>query len=154
MLILIKSIFRGHNLFTFAASFNIMLKAKKLNTIVLIFIVFTIKVLAANVTHLSSPNSLHINQLLGEYSSAIQQKGHYSKTTIKADIIDFTNTEVCEENIDDEEDLVKVNSLAISSVLYSCMHQINFASKLNDKFNLVICDLSLEKYLTLSTLRI
>jgi hypothetical protein len=154
MLILIKFSFRGYKLYIFAGILIKMLLNHKLNIVILFFLAFVFKVLAVNVSLFPSPNILHTNNSLAKYSSTIQKRKRNIETTVKANVIDFINEVVCEENLDDEEDLTKINSLAVTSLFNSYINRIHLASILNHKFDLRKCDLHEGKYFALSTLRI
>ncbi|HXU26904.1 MAG TPA: hypothetical protein VN698_06695 [Bacteroidia bacterium] len=130
-----------------------MTKHLKINTALLICLVFVFKLLFVNINLLSSYTS-QTNHLLAKYFSATQKRKQNAEVAVKSNIIDYSSVEVCEEDSDNEKDFVKTNSPIILSTLCSFFKYVAFIPKSNGSFNLIKCDLHSKKYLTLSILRI
>ena len=126
----------------------------KINTAILVCLVFIFRLLFVNINMLSASNMPQTNKLLAKYFSTIQKRKRHVEATVQSNVIDYTDVEVCEEGLDNEEDLIKVHSPVILSAFSSFLNCVTIPSKSNHPFGLIKCDLYPKKYLTLSALRI
>ena len=131
-----------------------MLGKLKINTAVLICLTFIFRLLFVNISLLSASNTQQTNNLLSKYFSTTQKRKRNTETIVQSNATDYTFVEVCEEGLDNEEDLIKTNSPVILSAFCSFLKHITSIPKLNCLFDLIKCDLYPKKYLALSTLRL
>jgi hypothetical protein len=103
---------------------------------------------------LSTFNSSQKSGVLGNYFSTIQKGKRLIETSVQSSIMDYMTLDVCEENLDDDDDLMKAHSSVTLSVFYSLLNNMSFIPKVNHLFDLIKCDLYPKKYLTLSILRL
>ena len=131
-----------------------MLGKFKINIAILICLTFVFRLLFVNISLLSAPNIQQTNNLLSKYFSTTQKRKRNAETVVRSNVTDYTVVEVCEEGLDNEEDLIKANSSVILSTFCSFLKRITSTHKLNRLFDLIKSDLYPKKYLALSTLRL
>jgi hypothetical protein len=131
-----------------------MLGKFKINIAILICLTFVFRLLFVNISLLSASNIQQTNNLLSKYFSTTQKRKRNAETVVRSNATDYTVVEVCEEGLDNEEDLIKANSSVILSTFCSFLKRITSTPKLNRLFDLIKSDLYPKKYLALSTLRL
>jgi hypothetical protein len=131
-----------------------MYRSFKINIAILICLTFVFRLLFVNISLLSASNIQQTNNLLSKYFSTTQKRKRNTETVIQPNAIDYAAIEVCEEDSDDDKDLIKANLPVTLFAFFSFFKHVASIPKLNCLFDLIKCDLYPKKYLALSTLRI
>ena len=123
-------------------------------TAIIIFLAFIFRILFVNIYPLTSLQTSQSSHRAFHLSTSFKRRRNADDVVKpgfeKYDVVDVC----CEENSDNEEDIVKANTPAVLSIFYAFFNQIAFIHKSNHPFDVIKCDLYPKKYLALSILRI
>ena len=126
----------------------------KINTAIIIFMAFIFRLVFVNVSMITPINSKTSKLAVSHFSSKIKKRRKNTEVDAKSSIEKYSATEVCEENLDGEESLIKADLPVLFSFLYSLFNRVTDPIKSNISFDSIKCTLYPKKYLALSTLRI
>jgi hypothetical protein len=129
-----------------------MITAFKINTAIIVFLAFIFRLLFVNVGWLSSNNSSQ-NQPLAK-SSIVTHKDQSSELKSHSYSRDYMLIELCEEDSDNEEDVVKTHPPVVLFFLQSLFGKIEGSEGSDNPFDSIKCNLFPKRYLSLSILRI
>jgi hypothetical protein len=130
-----------------------MWRGLKINTSIVICATFVFRLLFVNIGLISSLNSHQNNATIKSHFSSVLKRR-------KIDTIDVSSSkeksviEICEEDLDDDDDQTKTNPFFFIQFLYSFLADKTVSLKSNNFFDFVSCKLSSRKYLSISVLRI
>ena len=127
----------------------------KINIAIIIFLAFIFRLTFMNVYLLTTLETSPANKVIvSHFSNSLKKRKWNTESVIQSNFAIYSTVEVCEENPDNEEDLIKTNSISILSFLYSLLKIIETSPISNSLFGTIKYDSYPKKYLTLSTLRI
>ncbi len=128
---------------------------QKTNTTLLICLAFVFSLFFVNLSLHASSNKSQTNNLLGKYFSTLEKGRRNAEANIQSNVImDYTEVEACEEDSDNEKNLIKAELPVTLSIFFSFVKQLKLVTKLNCPLDLIKCNLYPKKYLSLSILRI
>jgi hypothetical protein len=125
----------------------------KINTTFFIFVAFIFRLLFVNIS-LATPDTSYSHKLSAKQFSNLLKRRRSPDVGAQSSAKDFSVVEVCEEDLDSEDDLAKANSPAILSILFSFLNYIPFIPKPGVSFDSIKCNLFPKRYLALSILRV
>ncbi len=126
----------------------------KINTAIIISLAFIFRLLFVNIGILPEFQTSQTNKLLNSHFSTVQKKRRQAQASVQYNIKDYGSIEVCDEDLDGEEDLIKANLPVILSNFFSFFNPGSLIQKSIVSFDLIKCTLYPKKYLALSILRI
>lgn len=128
-----------------------------LKTYIAIFIslAFVFRLLFVNIGLMASASAPQSKSLAMACLAQLNKKrkrdmGEVDNSSLKT----YSPMDVCEEDTDNEEDLVKASLPPIASDISTSLRPLAFDPKPKHAFDLIKCDLYPKKYLALSILRI
>jgi hypothetical protein len=126
----------------------------KINTAVLICMAFVFKLLFINISITTSLNSGSNKTAIKTHLSSLMKRRRASEITNNVLTGEYSSTEICEEAVEDENDISKVNSFAFIQVLYSSLANKILSLRSAIPLDHIYSKLSSRKYLSISVLRI
>lgn len=128
-----------------------------LKTYIAVFIslAFVFRLLMVNMSLLASPSIPQGKHLATTYFAQLNKKrkrdmGEVDNSNLKT----YSPMDVCEEDTDNEDDLVKASLPPMPSDISTSLKRLVFDPKPTLPFGLIKCELYPKKYLSLSILRI
>ena len=126
----------------------------KINTTFFIFFAFIFRLLFVNIS-LATPDTSYNHKLSAkQFSNLLKKRRRSAEVATSSVSKDFSVVEVCEEDLDSEDDLAKANSPVILSILFSFLNYIPFITRSGVSFDSIKCNLFSKRYLALSILRV
>jgi len=131
-----------------------MFKNLKIKTALLLFAVFTFRILFVNISIFHSLNAKQSNNLINNHVSFPIKKRNAVDALGNSGSREYSIIEICEENSNDEDNLSKTNPLILVRFLFSFFANNDVSLKANTLFESLNYNLSSRKYLSISSLRI
>lgn len=129
--------------------------AFRLSTATFIFLAFFFRLAFVNICLFTSLETPQTNALIkSHFSSILKKRREVADVANKASFELAAEEAVCEAGSGSEEELAKVSSPSIPTVLHSFLKQISFTLRSHRSFDAIKCVLYPKKHLVLSILRI
>ena len=109
---------------------------------------------AINISVINSLNTPQNNNFIKTHFSSIMKRKKSADTVSKPCEREYSVIEICEENLNDEDNLSKTNHFILINTLYSFHANKVTSLKSNIHFDFLNRELSSRKYLAISVLRI
>ncbi|MBA3664695.1 MAG: hypothetical protein H0W61_10870 [Bacteroidetes bacterium] len=125
----------------------------KINTAIIILLVFVFRLLFVNATLFLSLTS-HKSKSAHHYSNLLKKRRKCVDNDAASGVTNYSALEACEEDLEGEEDVVKANSSVLLFFLTPVLKGITAVSGSGKFFDSSHYNLHLKRYLALSILRI